>query len=48
METECHRFHAMAGMPRWNMPRELSICAWTLQAAEPEVVVVEDTTTDAR
>ena len=38
----------MAGMQRFNLPRELSICGWTLQPLEPEVLIIEDLTIDAR
>ena len=48
VETGCQRFHAMAGMKRFNIPREMSMCAWTFLMEEPEVLCMEDLTKDAR
>lgn len=41
-------FKAMAGMPRFEHPRNLSFCGWTLLPHAPEVLVVEDTREDRR
>ena len=48
VETQCQRFHAMAGMQRMTLPRDLSICSWSLQPQEPEVLIIEDLALDAR
>ena len=38
----------LAGKPRYNESRDLSICAWTLLASQPEVLIVPDLRADAR
>ena len=48
INAECQRFCAMAGLDRFTMPRDVSLCSWALQASEPEVLVIENMEADAR
>ena len=38
----------MAGRDRFSMPRDVSLCQWTIQSPHPEVLVVEDMAADGR
>ena len=48
VNAECQRFCAMAGRERFSMPRDVSLCSWTIQTPHPEVLIVEDMATDGR
>lgn len=48
VDTQRQWFKSVMGLPCTSTDRTSSFCAWTLLPVHPEVLVVEDTTKDAR